>query len=135
MVDIYDSSDALMLVNTVMMQQVLHEHRFLHKPIWIYSSGFLEIAIMVQLSFFSTTIDTVYLAADSPRQAFYRLYLTSEMGHQVRLEKEWGAKQKILGHRVHVFKSLQKAKKEMARTIREKTNPNRKSKRIYKVDK
>jgi len=89
---------------------------------------------MVQLSFFSTTVDTVYLTANSPRQAFYRLYLTSEMG-QVRLEKEWGAKQKILGRRVLVFKSLQKAKKEMARTIREKTNPNRKSKRIYKVDK
>jgi len=86
---------------------------------------------MVQLSFFSTMIDRVYLSAKSPRQAFYRLSLISEMG-QVRLEKEWGAKQKILGRRVHVFKSLQKAKKEMAKTIREKTNPNRKSSRIYK---
>ena len=87
---------------------------------------------MVQLSFFSTMIDRVYLSAKSPRQAFYRLSLISEMGGQVRLKKGWGAKQKILGRRVHVFKSLQKAKKEMARTIREKTNPNRKSSRIYK---
>jgi len=86
---------------------------------------------MVQLSFFSIMVDEVYLSANSPRQAFYRLSLISEIG-QVRLKKEWGAKQKILGRRVHVFKSLQKAKKEMARTIREKTNPDRKSKRIYK---
>jgi hypothetical protein len=52
------------------------------------------------------------------------------------LKKEWGSKQKIRGSREQLYKSLQKAEKEMARTIREKTNPNRKSKRIYnKVNK
>jgi len=90
---------------------------------------------MDQLSLFYKIVDTVHLAANSPRQAFYRISLISDVD-QVWLKKEWGAKQKIHGSRYKIYKSLQKAEKEMARTIREKTNPNRKSKRIYnKVNK
>ena len=91
--------------------------------------------MIVQLSLFSKIIDTVHLEAKSPRQAFYRISLISDVD-QVRLKKEWGAKQKIHGSREQLYKSLQKAEKDMSLTIREKTNPNRKSKRIYnKVNK
>ncbi|ETR68667.1 MAG: hypothetical protein OMM_10286 [Candidatus Magnetoglobus multicellularis str. Araruama] len=96
----------------------------------MYNENIYGDKMMVQLSLFSKTIDTVYLLANSPRQAFYRLSLISDFD-QVRLKKEWGTKQKTHGSREKVYKSLQKAEKELARTIREKTNPNRKSKRIY----
>lgn len=66
---------------------------------------------MIQLSLFEPTIlQTIYLIADSPRQAFYRLILTEYHG-QIELRKEWGTVHKVLGYYIQPMNSCISAEK------------------------
>jgi len=88
---------------------------------------------LIQLKLFDPqTIRYAYLIADSPRQAFYKIWLESCSGcHRVR--KESGIKDKVLNSRAWNFESLKKAEKYFNRRVQDKTNPNRQSLRKYQI--
>lgn len=89
---------------------------------------------MIQLDLFdSRTIRHAHLVADSPRQAFYKIWLEGCYG-KYRIRKESAIKGKVLDRRSWIFPSLDQAEKDYCRRIKGKTNPNRKSPRIYKLD-
>lgn len=89
---------------------------------------------MIQRQLFEPTLikSASLIAPDSPRQAFYNIRLFAYKNiYTVR--KESGAKGKTWDVRLWKFDSFEKAEKDFERRIKQKTNPNRKSERIYKV--
>ena len=87
---------------------------------------------MIQLSLFEPGIIKFdHLVADTPRQAYYKVWLESLMGKYL-VRKESGTKKYTLDKRIWKFDDFVKAEKFYIRKVKEKTNPNRKSKRKYK---
>ncbi len=86
-----------------------------------------------QLNLFTVRVDSAYLvAADSPRKAFYRIWIEDTGGHY-NVVKESGAKGRVLDRRVWPCQDIQEAEKAYHRRIRAKTNPDRKSPRKYQL--
>lgn len=71
-------------------------------------------------------------AKESPRQAFYILWIEPAKSG-FRVCKESGGLGKVWQRGIWEFESLEKAEALFDRRIREKTNPARKSKRVYKI--
>jgi len=67
---------------------------------------------------------------DSPRKAFYRLYLEFEFNNYV-VRKESGIGSKVLDRRVWTYESFEKAEKSFNNRIHQKTRLDRKSSRKY----
>ena len=86
---------------------------------------------LVQLSLFDTAIlkNENLKAPDSPREAFYNIWLIREPGGFV-VKKESGGKMKKLDTRNWSFQTLPQAERFFERKIREKTSPDRKT-RVY----
>lgn len=78
-------------------------------------------------------VQSISLVADSPRKAFYNIWLEEYQG-QYKVRKESGIKEIVLDRRVWNFESLETALKYFNRRVKEKTNPYRKSKRIYYIN-
>ena len=86
-----------------------------------------------QLNMFEPTIcKKIDLIADSPKNAFYRLWLETHIDGYL-LKKESGYGDKILDCRQWTFKSREIAEKHFDRRVRDKLNPDRKSPRKYKI--
>ncbi|MGQ9921571.1 MAG: hypothetical protein ACUVRZ_09635 [Desulfobacca sp.] len=74
---------------------------------------------------------TAYLVApDSPRQAFYHLWL-EQTPHTCRVVKASGAGGRVWHRQVWEFATLAEAEKLFLKRLREKTNPARRSPRKY----
>ena len=87
---------------------------------------------MLQLSLFdSEIIKTAYLRADSPRCAFYDIWIESNCGAFV-VRKKSGAGERVLDVRAWSFDSLVTAERFFERLVRCKTNPERRSPRKYR---
>jgi hypothetical protein len=88
----------------------------------------------IQLNLFkSHTIKDAHLVASSPRKAFYRLKLESHLGRYV-IRKESGTGEKVLDRRIWMFDSRLIAEKRFGQRVRQKTDPNRKSPRKYRME-
>lgn len=86
----------------------------------------------IQLEIFGTTvIYNEHLVAESPKQAFYDLFLEYKDGRYL-VRKESGASNKILDRRYWHADSHEKAVKMYKQKLRAKLNPNRNSPRIYR---
>jgi hypothetical protein len=72
------------------------------------------------------------IAQDSPRQAFYRIWIENTVG-DIRIVKESGINDKVLDRRAWPVENLDTAKDLFQKRIRTKTNPERKSPRKYKL--
>lgn len=84
-----------------------------------------------QLSLFQEIdSETVLESPDSPKCAFYRLRIESDNGIFI-VRKESGAGGIVLDRRAWVFNDIKLSEKFYVRIIREKTNPDRKSPRVY----
>jgi len=71
-----------------------------------------------------------YLVADSPKHAFYRIWIEGGAGiYSVR--KESGVEGRVLDKRTWPQENLDEARKLFERRIRTKTNPQRKCPRKY----
>jgi hypothetical protein len=86
----------------------------------------------MQLSMFPKIIKQVELKADSKKSAFYRIEIVEE-GGEYSVEKYSGIHDKVLDHRKWPMQDIEKCEKFVNRKIREKTNEQRKSRRIYKM--
>ncbi len=79
-----------------------------------------------------TICKEVHLVAESPKNAFYRLWLEVSIdGYLIR--KESGSGENVLDRRKWAFKSREIAEKEFDRKVKAKTKPDRKSPRIYRM--
>ena len=88
----------------------------------------------IQLNLFeSHTIKKTHLVASGPRKAFYRLRLESHLGRYV-IRKESGTGENVLDRRVWMFDSRSIAEKRFGQRVRQKTDPNRKSPRKYRME-
>ncbi len=86
-----------------------------------------------QLNLFTVRVSVAYLeAADSPRKAFYRIWIEDTDG-KIKIVKESGAKGRVLDRRVWPYQDFQEAEKAYHRRIKAKTNPDRKSPRKYSL--
>lgn len=86
-----------------------------------------------QLNLFSQKLKHAFLVArDSPRQAFYRIWIERNVG-EVRIVKESGIKGRVLDRRCWPAESLDAAIELFHRRIKAKTNPDRKSPRKYQL--
>jgi len=87
---------------------------------------------MKQLSLFQKELKHIHLVApDSPKKAFYRLWLLKNE-EEYLIRKESGIfERKVLDKRLWVFNSMGKAEKYFDRTIQKKTDPKRISPRKY----
>jgi hypothetical protein len=86
-----------------------------------------------QLNLFTVKVNSALLVApDSPRRAFYRIWIEDTDG-QISVVKESGVKGRVLDRRIWPFADFQEAEKAYQRRIKAKTNPERKSPRKYKV--
>ncbi len=86
-----------------------------------------------QLNLFTVKVSAAYLeAADSPRKAFYRIWIEDTDG-KIKIVKESGAKGRVLDRRVWPCQNFQEAEKAYHRRIKAKTNPDRKSPRKYQL--
>jgi hypothetical protein len=89
-----------------------------------------------QLSLFPQKLCSAHLvAADSPRSAFYRIWIADYNGVYL-LVKESGIKGiigRVLDKRSWPFESFEEAEKVFNQRIKEKTDPERKSPRKYKL--
>jgi hypothetical protein len=86
-----------------------------------------------QLNLFTVKVNSALLVApDSPRCAFYRIWIEDVDG-SIRVVKESGVKGRVLDRRIWLFADFQEAEKAYQRRIKAKTNPDRKSPRKYKV--
>lgn len=83
-----------------------------------------------QLSMFPDIVRCAYLVADSPKSAFYRIWIEADAGIYTVL-KESGIKGRVLDKRTWPQESLEAARKLYDRRIRDKTNPERKCPRKY----
>lgn len=88
---------------------------------------------MEQRSLFdSVLLRAAHLVARSPRNAFYQLRL-ERVGLRFRVGKASGAGGRVLDVRNWEFGSFEEANRFFERTLREKTNPGRRSPRKYQV--
>ena len=88
---------------------------------------------MIQLNLFPNTIKQAFMIDQSPRKAFYNLWL-EEWNGKYQIRKESGANSKVLDKRLWKCKSLDKAEKIFDQKIKYKTNPDRKwSPRKYQL--
>lgn len=87
---------------------------------------------MVQLSLFTNTVRSIRLEADSKRNAWWRLSIIECLGRYTLVKKS-GIKSGLLDVRSWPMPSYEKALLTFDRKVRIKLNPNRKSKRIYRV--
>ncbi len=86
-----------------------------------------------QLKMFEpSVIRKAALISDSPRRAFYNLRLEMFMGNYFVL-KESGCLNKVLDKRLWQFDSSEKAEKVFDRLLKDKTDPERRSPRKYRV--
>jgi hypothetical protein len=89
--------------------------------------------IPIQLNLFDPVIfKKVHLIAESPKNAFYRLWLEAHADGYI-LKKESGSGERVLDRRQWTFKSREIAEKKFDRRVRDKINPDRKSPRKYKI--
>jgi len=85
----------------------------------------------IQLNIFEpTVIKSALLKANSPRDAFYRLWLEHD-DDVYAIRKESGSGKRVQDRRRWVFQDYDKALRFYERRIQEKTNPERKSPRKY----
>jgi hypothetical protein len=86
-----------------------------------------------QLKLFTKKLATAHLVAiDSPRQAFYLIWIEESEG-KIQVVKESGAGGKVLDRRCWACDNLAAAQKLFSRQVRYKTNPKRKSPRKYRL--
>jgi hypothetical protein len=86
-----------------------------------------------QLNLFTRRLAMAHLmAVDSPRQAFYLIWIEETDG-RIQVVKESGAGGKVLDRRCWACDNLEAAQKLFDRQVRYKTNPNRKSPRKYRL--
>ena len=83
-----------------------------------------------QLSIFPEIVCSAYLVAESPKSAFYRIWIEADAGIYTVL-KESGIKGRVLDKRAWPHETLDQARKLFDRQIKSKTNPERKSPRKY----
>lgn len=89
---------------------------------------------MIQLRAFGPDIvkKAYLMAPESRRQAFYTLWIeTAKDGY--RVWRESGGMGKVWQRQAWEFSSLEEAERFFNRRIKNKTNPERKSKRKYRV--
>lgn len=72
------------------------------------------------------------VAADSPRQAFYRIWI-EDIDGQINVVKESGVKDRVLDRRRWPVEDYEEAEKACQRRIKAKTKPDRKSPRKYRL--
>ncbi len=78
-------------------------------------------------------LDKAELCADaSPKKAFYRIWIARDDEGTFVVEKESGALGKVLDKRSWKYEDEKRAREFFRRKVKEKTNPQRKSPRIYK---
>ena len=70
---------------------------------------------------------------DSPRRAFYRIWLIQDKSCFI-VKKESGTKIKKLDTREWVFDQIELAEKFYNQKVRQKTNPNRKNRKYKKIN-
>jgi len=80
-------------------------------------------------------IRNINLVSDSPKKAFYRLWLENCLGQYCVRKESGGQSNKTLNRRQWQFDSLPEAERFFDRKLREKTNPARKSPRKYRAEK
>lgn len=86
-----------------------------------------------QIKLFTRKLDSAHLVAiDSPRQAFYIIWIEESDG-QIQVVKESGVKGRVLDRRCWACDNLEAAQKLFDRQVRYKTNPDRKSPRKYRL--
>jgi hypothetical protein len=86
-----------------------------------------------QLSLFPDVIRSAHLlAADSPRKAFYRIWIEANAG-LISVRKASGIGSKVLDRRRWPADTLDQAVKMFEKVVADKTNPNRKSPRKYRL--
>jgi hypothetical protein len=92
----------------------------------------LKIDRMIQLRLFQPHIikHVELVSPDSPRQAFYTLWIETLRG-KYTVRKESGGMGKVLDRRSWLFSSLEDAERYFNRRIKEKTDPDRRSPRRY----
>jgi hypothetical protein len=84
-----------------------------------------------QLNLFTKKIQSAYLLAwESPRKAFYRIWIETVDG-EYSVVKESGIRGKVLDRRTWPVENLEAAQELFQRRIKAKTNPERKSPRKY----
>lgn len=84
-----------------------------------------------QLNLFSQTLKHAFLVAhNSPRQAFYRIWIEGNVG-EIHVVKESGIKGRVLDRRSWPAKNFEDAEVLFQRRIKSKTNPQRKCPRKY----
>ena len=89
-----------------------------------------------QLSLFPQKLCSAQLvAADSPRSAFYRIWIADHNGIYWLIKESGikGLKGRVLDKRSWPFDNFEAAEKVFNRRIKEKTDPERKSPRKYKL--
>ena len=92
-----------------------------------------KIKKQVQLNLFTSMLASADLVAtDSPGKAFYRIWIEETDG-LIEVVKESGAKGRVLDRRRWPMETEEDARKLFKRQIRYKTNPARKSPRIYQL--
>lgn len=96
----------------------------------IEQSGRSDHAKHRQLKLFPEIICCAYLVADSPKNAFYRIWIESDAGNYAVL-KESGIMGRVLDKRTWPKEDLDQARKLFDQRIKSKTNPDRKSPRKY----
>ena len=72
------------------------------------------------------------ICPDSPRQAFYRIWIEGDSSDGYRVWKESGGLGKVSDRRSWPFESLEKAEKFFDQKVRGKTSATRKTKRTYR---
>ncbi len=88
---------------------------------------------MKQLPLFGVILQSTELVApESPRKAFYRIWIEMEMGSYY-VCKESGGLDKVLDRRRWEFETLPAAEKDLGRRVREKMRPGRKVRRYRLV--
>jgi hypothetical protein len=86
-----------------------------------------------QLNLFTQKLNSAFLvAADSPRHAFYRIWIENTDG-KISVVKESGVRGRVLDRRIWPYADFSKAEKAYQRRIKAKTNPDRKSPRKYRL--
>lgn len=84
-----------------------------------------------QISLFPEIICSAYLmATESPRSAFYRIWIEANAG-LFMVCKESGGNDRVIDQRAWSFDSLEDARKLFDRKVKSKSNPDRKSPRKY----
>jgi hypothetical protein len=86
-----------------------------------------------QLNLFTVKVNSALLVApDSPRRAFYRIWIEDADG-KISVVKESGVRDRVLDRRIWPFAEFEEAEKAYQRRIKAKTNPERKSPRKYRL--